>query len=382
MKEPLLRRVHALFLVMFVVTLGVSAMAVRTISRSMASSDWVNQTHSLIFELDGMIAGLQSGEGLMRSYVFTADPRDFSEAYGALTGVQDHLTLAKALGASDPTLVQTLTKLEGIAAARVAFADSLRQAKEQGGTERLKQALEADAGSTQSIEFRREVTRLRDRQFELLGERDRASYRQAQETRWVVGLGAGVNFLVFVAVLALVREDIANRKRMTAALQAANDSLEQRVRERTAELTEANRRLTAENLERKWTAVSQEHQLRYNQLIVNSVSDLVFVLTKALNVTRVNPAVARFTAHDEEAVLGRPLAQFLRFAPDPTSPVSLEAVTRALHAGRETAQVPAELLDHAGRATPVTVFFVPLRDNDQVVGAVAVVHRAASTPTA
>lgn len=379
MKEQILRRVHALFFVMFAVTLVVAVLAVRTISRSMASSDWVNQTHGLIFELDGMLTGLQSGDGLLRSYVFTGDGRDYAAAYDAFASAEDHLGLAQALSASDADAQKTLTALAEIPRARLTFAESLRQAKEQGPPERLRELLAADAAFTGSAEFKREILRLRDRQFELLGERDRASYRQAHETRLIVGLGAGVNLLLFVAVLALVRDDIANRRKMTAALQEANDSLEQRVRERTAELTATNQRLVAENRERQWTSLSQQHQVRYNQLIVNSVSDLVFVLTKALNITRVNPAVSRTTAIDDDSILGRPLNQFLRFAADPTSPHSLEAVTRALQAGRELTDIPAELIDQRSRASAVTVSIVPLRDNDQVVGAVAVVHRAAST---
>lgn len=376
MKDNLLRRVHALFFLMFAVTAVVSLLAVRTISRNVASSDWVNQTHSLISELDGMLTALRSGEGLMRTYAVTEDPRDFADARGELANVQDHLALARALArAEGDDASATFNRLEAIADARIQFADALHQAREAGQTDKVRELLKADSGSTAPGDFRREIERLRARQFDLLSDRDRDSYRQAHETRWIVGLGAGVNLLLFVLVAILIRADLANRRRMTAALEAANASLEQRVRERTAELTASNAQLVAENLERRWTSVSQEHQLRYNQLIVNSVSDLVYVLTKALNVTRVNPAVPRTTGIEEDAILGKPITQFLRFAADPLSPASAEAVGRSVTAGREVVDSPATLLDSTGRTFPVTVSIVPLRDNDQVVGAVAVVHR-------
>ncbi len=383
MKETLLRRVHALFFVMFAVTALVSVLAVRTISRTVASNDWVNQTHSLISELDGMLSSLRSGEGLMRTYAVTEDPRDFAAARGELANVQDHLALARALARAEGEDAAVYTRLEAIADARVQFAESLHAAREAGQADKVRQLLSTDSGSTAPADFGREIERLRTRQFDLLSERDRESYRQAHETRWIVGVGAGVNLLLFVVVALLIRDDLANRRRMTAALEAANASLEQRVLERTAELTATNQRLVAENLERRWTSVSQEHQLRYNQLIVNSVSDLVYVLTKALNVTRVNPAVPRFTGFEEDAILGRPITQFLRFAADPLSPASAEAVARNVTAGREIIDAPVGLLDSAGRTLSVTVSVVPLRDNDQVVGAVAVVHRQPSaTPTA
>ena len=58
--------------------------------------------------------------------------------------------------------------------------------------------------------------------------------------------------------------------------------------DRTAELASTNATLSTENLERQWANQALEHQLRYNHLIVDSINDLVFVLTKALNISRVN----------------------------------------------------------------------------------------------
>lgn len=372
-KENTLRRVHVLFLVMFAITGIVSVTAWRTIGGASVSSDWVNRTHAFIYELDGMMNQLQLGEGMMRTYALTGEPRDFTEARAALATVLDHLAVAKAFAGDEEGARESFERLERIARERAALADALFQARADGRTEEVRALLQRDSGSTALGDFRREVERRRNRQFELLSTRDRESYRQAHATRWVVGVGAVLNILLFGAVALVVRDDIANRRRMTAALQEANQSLEQRVQERTAELVAANRRLTFENLERKWASVSQEHQLRYNQLIVNSVSDLVFVLTKVLTVTRINPAVPAATGLAEETLLGKPLAQFLRFHPQAAGDLSIESIARALKDGREISG-EAELTDSAGRLHAVRATVVPLRDNDAVVGAVAVVH--------
>src|SRR5690606_12705875 len=96
------------------------------------------------------------------------------------------------------------------------------------------------------------------------------------------------------------------------ALQQNNEKLEATVRERMAEVVAAYEQLSSQNLEREWANQALEHQLRYNQLIVNSVNDLVFVLTKALNITRINPSVTHHTAHQETDVISKPLADFVR----------------------------------------------------------------------
>ena len=167
----------------------------------------------------------------------------------------------------------------------------------------------------------------------------------------------------------LIRDDLRARRRAAQVLEEVNAQLEEKVRIRTAELTEANRHLSAENLERKWAAQSQEHQLRYNQAIVNSVSDLVFVLTRTLAITRINPAVLRATGLEDTAVVSQPLAAIVG-APDAADPV-FPALVRALAEGHDLSDVRVVV---AGRAARLNLF--PLRDRDKVIGGIAVVQLA------
>ncbi len=87
-----------------------------------------------------------------------------------------------------------------------------------------------------------------------------------------------------------------------------NRELELKVKEHAANLAAANEKLSIENLERAWVNQALEHQLRYNQLIINSISDSVFVLTKALNISRINPAVIHLTGFEQEELINVPLS--------------------------------------------------------------------------
>ncbi len=368
-KETLLRRVHALFLVMLAVTVAVALAAMRALTRAQVGADWVNQTHGLIYELDGMAGSLRSGEGHLRTFALTGDAPDLAAARAEFGAVLDHLAVARAVLKDDAAAADALATLERTAGRRLEFADAVESARAAAAPGDLRALIQRDTAAAASAAFLREVERLRNRQFELLSERDRDSYRQVHDTRWVLGAGVVANLLLAVGVAWLVRDDLAQRRRLAAALQAANDSLEQRVRERTAELSSANQRLAAENRSRQWTALSQEHQLRYHQLIVNAVSDLVFVLTKELTVTRINPAVAHATGLDEESVLGQPLTRLVGF-PDPGG---AEALKRALRDGREHS-ADSLLTPPQGPPRPTRLSLVPLRDQDQVVGGIAIIH--------
>ena len=159
---------------------------------------------------------------------------------------------------------------------------------------------------------------------------------------------------------------------------AANEQLDTKVRERTTELATTNEQLTLENLERRWTNQALEHQLRYNQLIVDSVYDAVFVLTKALNVTRINPAVVHLTGWEAKDLLGGPLQRVVQLE-EKNAEVALSqigAISQALREGRELRERPAWVEDRRGRKVAAKVTLFPLRDRDKVVGGILIVHAA------
>ena len=156
------------------------------------------------------------------------------------------------------------------------------------------------------------------------------------------------------------------------------------MRERTAELASTNDRLTAENLERRWGNQALEHQLRYNDLIVNSLSDLVFVLTKATNVSRVNPAVVHLTGLETSQLINQPLARFVRLASTGGETPLIDPIPRALKEGHDLRDLRGFIEDKRGRKTPVRFTLFPLRDRDKVVGGVVILQgiQPAAVPVA
>jgi PAS domain S-box-containing protein len=374
MKDKTLYAIYLLFVIMGALIVGVAVFAIRAINRDAESSDWVNHTHATIYELDGMMSELQAGEGMMRTFALTGELRDFTDCRGNYFAVLEHHALAQALTRDNPGIQSSLADLEATVRARIALVASIKQLLEAGRGEEVKSTLRRDAGTTAVAAFQQTITRLRNRQFELLSERDRESVQSAHTTRFVVGLGVATNLLMFGVAAWLIRDTLASRQKLTQTLEQANIVLEQKVQERTSDLTATNRRLARENLERKWTTLSQERQLRYNHAIVNTVSDLVFVLSKALNVTRLNPVVAHATGLAEEEILGKPIAQFLRLPAGESGAPVTDRLQRAVTEGRELTSYPAELIDRDGKSRAGLVSVVPLRDQDLVVGAVVVLR--------
>jgi sigma-B regulation protein RsbU (phosphoserine phosphatase) len=130
--------------------------------------------------------------------------------------------------------------------------------------------------------------------------------------------------------------------------------------------------LKAQHLERRWASQSLEHQLHYNQLIIDSISELVFVLTKALNITRINPAVRHATGLTDVELIKSPLSRVVRLA----APEGTETLLLALREGRALDRQPAIVTAADGAETTMLLSLAPLRDANRVVGAVVTLHPA------
>jgi PAS domain-containing protein len=311
-----------------------------------------------------------AGDGAARTYVLTGDARELAAARGEFSEMSDHLESLKALVRDDEKVRAQVEEFGKFAESHAEAALKIAAARQDKAPAEIEAMLQADQSLGAIQEARRLAARIRAGQFELLDQRDQAAYRQAHATRWIVGSCVVLNILLLAVVAWLVRDDIATRRKLAATLQDANDVLEAKVKERTRELSEANARLTAENNERKWSAQSLEHQLRYNQIIINATTDLVFVLTKTLAITRINPAVMQRTGWPEEEILGRPLSAVVQAA------AGLDA---SLRAGREVHHQLAKLSTQSGAVLPATFTLLPVRDNDKVVGGVLMLQVSAPT---
>lgn len=372
MNGKTIKSILIFFLAIAVVMIAVSTVAVRNIGRSVDSNDWVNHTHAVILETEALRSSLLVANGTLHTYVLTGDPRDQTACRNALADIDDHFQILSALTRLAPTDHAKVGQLELPINRYSRSIEELLVAKAAGQDNTVRTLLEASTINNAVREMERVIKSLKDNQLALLTERDTASYHQSQTTRWTVWTGVALNVLLLAGVAWLIRDDLSARRQVTTALEEANRFLESRVKERTRELGSANRHLSTENLERRWANHSLEHQLRYNQRIIDSISDLVFVTTHSLNISRVNPAVLHVTGADSTSLISKPLKEVVRLVVAPAGSLSPlpDPLKYALKAGQDLRDQPAEIQDRLGQRIPVVLSLFPLRDNNRVVGGI------------
>lgn len=357
----------------------VALLAVQNLTRSIRSADWVNHTHGLINEAESIVSAMRAGDAALMRFLLTADARDQVAAREAHSEMLEHLEVTLALLKSDSVWERQSRELEQAARRHVDLATALSTVAATESAADLKRRLLSPEFIELPRQVRDGVNKLKSRHIGLLQERDETAYRQALTTRWTVFTAVGNMVLLLAAVFWLVRDDLAARRRAAAILHEMNEELEARVKERTRQLAEANEALTLENLERTWSNQTLEHQLRYSQLIINTITDPIVVVTQTLNVVRVNAAVPARTGLMEKRLIGNSATQFLR-GPDETSSVpgpeaaALAPISAAMRNQRELHGLAARLRTADGRWQPVTVSAFPVRDSDKTVGAVLTIR--------
>jgi len=143
-----------------------------------------------------------------------------------------------------------------------------------------------------------------------------------------------------------INRDITERKKVEEALEKAYGELEMRVEERTADLSETNRRLQDEIAERKRT----EEALRLTQFSVDQAADAVQWIAQDGQFLYVNDALCRMLGYSREKLLSMTV---LDIDPDFGPEIWVEHWEKVKQAGSLT--IETRNLTKDGRDVPIEV---------------------------
>jgi PAS domain S-box-containing protein len=294
---------------------GVSVFSYRSAQRSADDSRSSRDTLETIVQVNEVLMLLADAETGGRGFALTADDRFLEPYERARSRLPDQLARLRSFTADNPRQQQLVGRLEAVQKEKLRhIAQTLAIRRSEG--------LEAVALHTGVLEGKQ----LMDEAREVLDEIEREETRlQAEQDRRVEADGvvlsrallvlAGTGLaLLGLAFLALAREN-AGRGRAEQALHHLNVELEERVRERTADVEAVNQELKRDIAERQRAEEQREraiHELRESEAryrrLIEHIREIVFA--GGLE----GPPMARrltFVSPQVEAVAGRPPQDFL-----------------------------------------------------------------------
>ena len=352
----------------------VSAAAWRNTLQTTASRDWVNHTHAVILETQSVLSSLHASEAALRDYLITRQNNSLAAYQQATARLKEHLQVTSALIASNPTQHDRVAQLQTSVGQRLAAQNEIVRAAQTDSFHAPNPEWNARLTDPNVSAIAQQVRQLITQEDQLLQQRDSQSNQRARDTRRILFAGLAVNFLLLAFSFFLTKRDLALRRQAAALLQHSNESLEAKVRERTADLTRANQALEVENLERQWATQATHRLSRHNELIVNSVPDGVFVLSRAGKILRVNPAGAQMSGYDPRALIGQPLLDFLEIPQPPRpDPFRITSKDSATLSGR------AQLRRRDSSSLPILFTRQTLQEEGQIVCSVVTLTKTATT---
>lgn len=153
-----------------------------------------------------------------------------------------------------------------------------------------------------------------------------------------------------------------------------NESLEQRVQERTAELQQTNQRLVREIRDRLQTRASLERLSHQHELILNSAGEGIYGLNREGITTFINPAAAEMLGYQVDELQNQPMHEIVCHSTSEGIVYSWQEnpIYQTIQTG-EVHHVTNEIFCHKDKTNfPVEYVSTPIWEQQQIVGAVVI----------
>lgn len=230
---------------------SVSIAAYFSIEKLTDDQYWVEHTYQVLNTIYATSDGMKDVERGRRGYLLT---RDASYLTTYESGSQQAATALRSLQQSttdNPTQQQRAIELEPLITQKLAILQKSIAELQQGDTDQSTQLQLTKQGGRLQQDIQRILLEMSNTERTLLEQRLRNTRNSVQVAKAIILLGSLLSLGLLLGVYSLLRREISRRTRAEAMLRQINDELEDRVSQRTAELTQANTLLSTEISERE-----------------------------------------------------------------------------------------------------------------------------------
>ena len=216
----------------------------RSIRQTREASVWISQTQRLQTALERLASTVADAEAGQRGYLLTGDERHLKHYTTAMASIEERIgNVQSAIG--NPDQRQVLARLGPVIRERMQRLVEGVELRRQSGLAAAVAPVVSGAGSRLMEQIRTGIRGLQEAQARQLERRIRTRERQIQTAGLLINIGFATAIAFIGVAAAFLYRHLSRRDRTEQMLARLGARLEERVRERTAELAWAEERFRA-----------------------------------------------------------------------------------------------------------------------------------------
>ncbi len=320
---------------------AVAAVSYWSIARLTENVAWAEHTHQVLESLERLVSSTSDAETAERGYVITENARYLANYRQAVDSAGTLRHRLAGLTADNSAQQQRLASLGTLINERLAALGAILDLRQNRGFEAAQREVLAGQGLQFHDQIRQHIDEMKRAEETLLQQRDARTRRATDLTRGVMAGGDVLGFALVGFALVAIRREFAGRTRAERALREANENLEARVNQRTAQLSQ----LAA---------------------IVQFSDDAIISKDLQGIITSWNPAAERLFGYSAPEAVGKPMTLLIPEERAAEEPLILARIAR----GEPTDHFETVRVTKDGRKVPISVTISPVRDaTGKIIGA-------------
>lgn len=361
--EPIEKATWTGFALAMCLLTAVGVVSYREVVQAHENDVWVDHTQEVISALHLTHALVEESVTAQRGYLLTGDQRFLAPYRQSVLDLGSELRALRQLIADNSEQSQNAAVLEVLVRKRLAMLDRVLQMQGKPNAPLPAEARDfLRQGMELEDEIRKQVALMASQETLLLQSRLERAQQTGRYTRSIIILGDALAFGIVGLALFLVARDFSGKRRAHAALYELNETLERRVTERTAELTQAMDQL---RISREQYAVT-----------LSSIGDAVITTDAKQKVTFLNAEAERLTGWKRAEALGQYLPAVFPIVNEYTREPVADPAQVVLREGKTVGLANHTLLlSKSGAETPIADSGAPIRDEQGNVLGVVLVFR-------
>ena len=324
MKWPIEKKIATGFGLSLIILIIIGIVSYRNSLNFIETSRLETKAHVIVKKLEIVRIEITDAETGQRGYIITGDERYLEPYHAATANIDQEVKELREMTRDNPDHQRRLDALKPLLAEKLDGLKDRIELRKTMGFEASAQEVRSGKGRIVMDNIRKIITEMEDNERELLKQGAAEAEASAKHTIFIVIFGSSLAFVIVGIASFITNRELASRKKAEEEMKKAYAELEQKVKDRTAELSAINESLQKEIIERNLIEEKLETASREWRITVDSTNDLIMLLDSEMKIIKANLATTRFLNRPFNEILGKNCLQLFQGTDILPAPCPLE----------------------------------------------------------